>query len=304
MNLKDIGAILALAALWGASFIFIRIASPAIGPLTTIQWRVGVASLALLLFILLSHRTVQWKRWWKQYLILGAMNAALPFTFIATAELYLNASMSSILNALTPLFTVLVAWGGLKEKITVKKWIGILIGIFGVLILVGWSPLPLTQSILLAIGLSLLSTISYAFAGVYAKKVFTHVPPLSLAAGQQIGATLVLLPFTLIGLPYERAHYSWSVILSVLGLSLFCTAIAYLLYFYLIGSVGPTKTLTVTLLIPFFGMAWDVALLHEKVTIGMLVGLLVIIGSITLISDIPLHLKRQATKNALVSKKN
>lgn len=292
MNSKDISAILALAALWGASFIFIRIASPDLGPLTTIQWRVTLASLALIFLIKLTHRTIEWKRWWKQYLILGGINAALPFTFIATAELYLNASMSSILNALTPLFTVLVAWGGLKETVTLKKWIGVVIGILGVFILVGWSPLPLTEMVLCAIVLSLLSTISYAFAGVYAKKVFTNVQPLSLAAGQQIGATLVLLPFSLICLPFEKSHYSLAAILSVLGLSLFCTALAYLLYFYLIGSVGPTKTLTVTFLIPFFGMIWDVTLLHEKVTLGMFVGLIVILGSIICISDLPLRLKR------------
>jgi len=296
MNSKGIGAILTLAALWGASFIFIRVAAPSIGPLTTIQLRVAIASLALIFFIKLSHRTVQWRKWWKHYLILGALNAALPFTFIATAELYLNASMSSILNALTPLFTVFVAWGGLKEKVTLKKWAGVLIGIIGVFILVGWSPLPLTPMVYFAVTLSLLSTISYAIAGVYAKKVFTNVSPLSLAAGQQIGATLVLLPFTLVMLPHQTTHYSLSVILSVLGLSLFCTAIAYLLYFYLIESVGPTKTLTVTFLIPFFGMIWDVSFLHERVTIGMSIGLIVILGSIFCITDISLFSKHRAAK--------
>jgi drug/metabolite transporter (DMT)-like permease len=191
-----------------------------------------------------------------QYLIIGALNAAIPFTLIATAELRLNASMGAILNSLTPLFTAIVSWGWMKEKLTIRKWLGILTGIVGVVILVGWSPMPFTKDVLISIGSSILSTVSYGIAGVYAKKAFTGVPPLSLAAGQQMGASVLLLPLTLIYLPSSITAVSSIVILSVLGLALLCTAIAYLLYFYLIASVGPMKTLSVTFLIPLFGMIW------------------------------------------------
>jgi drug/metabolite transporter (DMT)-like permease len=133
-----------------------------------------------------------------------------------------------------------------------------------------------------------LSTISYGIAGVYAKKALVGVPPLSLAAGQQIGAAILLFPFTFLNFTASSDKISGVAILAVLGLALFCTAIAYLLYFYLIESVGPTKTLSVTFLIPVFGMIWGVLILKEHITLGMLFGFLVILCGVYLISDIRL----------------
>jgi drug/metabolite transporter (DMT)-like permease len=297
MNIKDIGALFGLAALWGASFLFIRIASPVLGPFLTIQGRVTIAAIALLIYISIIRRSAGFKTRWKQYLILGALNAAIPFTLIATAELYLSASISAILNSMTPLFTALIVWGWMKEKLTLKKWLGILIGIIGVIILVGWSPIPFTSEVIIAIILSILSTVSYGFAGVYAKKAFAGVSPLSLAVGQQAGASVLLFPFTLFNLPTSTASVTPTVVFSVIGLALFCTAVAYLLYFYLIESVGPTKTLSVTFMIPLFGMIWGVLFLNEKITAGMIAGLIVILSSIFLISDIQL---RQAKRNQVI----
>ena len=296
MNTKDIGALFALTALWGASFLFIRIASPAIGPLLTIQGRVSIAAIALLIYMLMIGQSTQLKKRWKQYLIIGALNAAIPFTLIAFAALHLNASMSAIINSMTPLFTALVVWGWMKEKMNKKKWLGILTGISGVIILVGWSPIPLTSEVVMAIILSVLSTVAYSFAGVYAKQSFSGVPPLSVAYGQQLSAALLLIPFTLFNLPESTSDISPFAAFSVLGLALLCTAVAYLLYFYLIESVGPTKTLSVTFLIPLFGMVWGAVFLNEQVTAGMLVGLIVILSSIFLILDI--QILRVAKKTA------
>jgi drug/metabolite transporter (DMT)-like permease len=291
MKLKDIMALFALAALWGASFLFIRIASPVFGPLLTIQGRVTIAAAALIIFLTATRSSAQFKQRWKQYLIIGALNAAIPFTLIATAELTLPASISAILNSLTPLFTALVVWGWMKETLSIQKWLGIFIGVIGVAILVGWSSLPYTSETMIAIGLSVLSTISYGFAGVYAKKTFAGVPPLALAAGQQTGAAILLIPFTIFQLPSSTGNISTTAVLSVIGLALFCTAIAYLLYFYLIESVGPTKTLSVTFLIPVFGIIWGIIFLHEKLTIGMLIGLIIISVSVFFISDVRLRMK-------------
>jgi len=299
MKLKEIGAMLILAALWGASFLFIKIAAPEIGPLFTIQGRVTIAGIVLILLLLITRRSANFRKRWKQYLILGALNAAIPFTLIATAELQLNASMSGIINALTPLFTALVAWRYLQEKLTIKKGFGILTGIVGVGILVGWSPLPLTKDVLISVCCSVLSTISYGFGGVYTKKAFSGVAPLSLATGQQIGAAVTLLPFTILFLPQTTATFSLTVVLSVAGLAIFCTAIAYLFYFYLIESVGPTKTQSVTFLIPFFSMIWGVIFLKETITVGMCIGLLVILCSVLFISDIPLGLKKKKEMSSL-----
>lgn len=197
--------------------------------------------------------------------------------------------MSSILNSLTPLFTALVLWGWTQERLILRKWLGIFVGVLGVILLVGWSSIPITFETKVAIGLAVLSTISYGFAGVYAKKAFVGVSPLSLATGQQIGATVILLPFTLFNLPTSTNKISSISIFAVVGLAIFCTAIAYLLYFYLIESVGPTKTLSVTFLIPVFGILWGVLILHEQITSGMLFGFVVILGSVFLISDLPIR---------------
>lgn len=285
MKLKDIMALFGLAALWGASFLLIRISSPVFGPLLTIQGRVTIAAIALLIFLIINRRSALFKQRWKQYLIIGTLNAAIPFTLIATAELTLPATMSAILNSLTPLFTAVVVWGWMKETLSIQKLFGIVVGIIGVGILVGWSSLPFTSKTVIAIGLSILSTISYGFAGVYAKKTFAGVPPLALATGQQAGAAVILLPFTFMNLPNSTVNISTVAVLSVVGLALFCTAIAYLLYFYLIESVGPTKTLSVTFLIPVFGIIWGMIFLHEKLTIGMIIGLTIILSSVFLISD-------------------
>ncbi|HZG14885.1 MAG TPA: DMT family transporter [Candidatus Bathyarchaeia archaeon] len=296
MKTKDMGALFALAALWGASFLFIRIASPALGPLLTIQVRVTIAAVTLLIYMFLIGQKTQFKQRWKKYLIIGALNASIPFTLIASASLHLNASMLAIINSMTPLFTALVVWGWMKEKVSTKKWMGIFVGITGVIILVGWSPMPFTSRVIVAIMLSILSTVSYGFAGVYAKKAFDGVPPLSVAFGQQMGATLLLIPFTLFNLPESTSAITPVVIVSVVGLALLCTAVGYLLYFYLITSVGPTKTLSVTFMIPLFGMAWGVVFLHEPNSIGMIVGLLVILSSIFLISDIQMQrINKKAT---------
>lgn len=291
MKIKDVFALIGLAALWGASFLFIRIAAPVFGPVMTIEGRVTIAALALIMFFVITKKTFDFNKWWKQYLIIGALNAAIPFTLIATSALHLTASISSILNSLTPLFTALIVWGWMKETLSTRKWIGILVGVVGVILLVGWSTIPFTKESIIAIGLAVLSTISYGIAGVYAKKTFTGVTPLSLAAGQQIGAAILLLPFTFFNIPNSTSSFSIIPVLAVVALALFCTAIAYLLYFYLIENVGPTKTLSVTFLIPVFGIIWGVLILNEKITIGMIAGFIVILGGVFLISDIRLPSK-------------
>ncbi len=291
MKPQEILALFVLAALWGASFLFIRMASPVFGPILTIEGRVTIATLALVIVLTATKGATHFKERWKQFIVIGTLNAAIPFTLIATAELTLPSSMSAILNSLTPLFTALIAWGWLNETLNRRKWLGIVIGVIGVGVLVGWSSVPLTPKTLLAVSLSVLATIFYGIAGVYAKKTFKGVPSLTLATGQQFGATVILIPFTFIKIPHSAAHPSTLAGLSVVGLALFCTALAYLLYFYLIENVGPTKTLSVTFLVPIFGIIWSLLFLHEKLTSGMMIGLFIILSSVLLISDVKVKLK-------------
>jgi drug/metabolite transporter (DMT)-like permease len=291
MNTKEISALFLLAALWGASFLFMRIASPVIGPVLTIELRVLIAGLVLLLYVWMFKKSVELKAYWKQYLIVGALNAAIPFTLIAAATLHLPASVAAILNSTTPLFTALVSRWFLHEPLYAKKWTGIGLGIVGVFALVGWSPVPLSMQTVFSALLSILAAFSYGCGGVYAKKAFTGVSSLSLSIGQQLGAAVVLIPLAAFDIPTKQV--SPLVVYSILGLAVFCTAIAYLFYFYLLANVGPTKTLSVTFLVPVFGVIWGMIFLHEKITIGMIGGLAIILTSIFLLSDVKIIVKRQ-----------
>ncbi|MNC22273.1 putative DMT superfamily transporter inner membrane protein [compost metagenome] len=180
------------------------------------------------------------------------------------------------------MFTALAAWGTLGEKPGLSKSIGLIIGLLGVAVLVGWSPVPLEGKVLWSVFFSLGAALSYGFGGLYAARVGRGLAPLTLAAGQQLGAAVVLLPLAVIFAP--RHLPSAAAVYSVLGLSLICTAVAYLLYFYLIQSVGAVKTVSVTFLVPVFGLMWGVIFLNEPVYINTVAGLVIILLSVMLVN--------------------
>jgi len=284
VRLKELAVLFALAALFGSSFLFVRIASPAIGPYLTTHGRVAFAAIGLLAIAFLFRKPIDLKLRWKQYLIIGALNSAIPFTLVSLAALHLNASLLAIINAMVPFFTAIAAWAWLKEKLTFAKNAGILLGLTGVVITVGWSPVEPSLEVFLASLCSLLSTVSYAFGGVYAKKNFKDRSPFAVSSGQLIGATLLLIPITIAGFPAQPLAITPAVLHAVLGVAIFSTALGYVFYYYLIKNVGPTKTVTVTFLIPPFGMVWGAIFLDEHITAGMIAGLLIILGSLALIT--------------------
>ncbi len=284
MGARDGGALVALAALWGASFLFIRVAAPALGPLLLMDLRFLGSVAALLLYAALTRTAIVGQGGWRAYLALGTINGALPAVLVATAALHLTASLGAILNATTPLFAALVAALWLGEPFTARKAAGIGLGMAGVGVLVGWNPLPVNGAVLLAVALSVAATVCYAVAGVQVVRVFQEVPPLSLAVGQQLAAGLVLLPFTAASLPDSAP--SRDVILAVVALAVLSTAVAYLLYFQLVQRVGPTKTASVTFLIPVFGLLWGALFLNEPIGPGTVVGLLVILAGVVLVTGV------------------
>ncbi len=299
MKLRDLALLFLLAAMWGASFLFIRVAAPALGPLALVDGRVLLAAAALLLYAAAIHDVPSlWARW-KGYLLLGAVNAAIPFTLISVAELRLTASLAAILNATTPLFAALVATVWLRERITAKRGLGLALGLVGVAVLVGWSPLRIDGPVLLAIAASLGGAIAYAVGGVYAARGFKGAPPLALSIGQQLGAGILLLPLAATHLP--TAPPAAGVVLAFLGLTLLATSVGYLIYFRLIASVGPTKTLTVTILVPCFGLLWGALFLHEPVGPGTLAGLVIVLSSVALVTGlrVPLPARDPSRPSAL-----
>lgn len=300
MKAREVGALLALAALWGGSFLFMRIAAPALGPLIVANARVGLATLALLIYAAAIRKSVLWRSHWRQFLIMGALNAALPFTLITAAELHLTAGLAAILNATTPLFAALLAALRLGERLTVTKGFGLLLGVGGVIVLVGWSPLPPGLIGLAVVGASLLAAFLYAVAGIYAKGVFGGITPLHLAIGQQLGATLILAPVAVpVGIVTGPTLQSTPGVLAAIGaLAIFCTAVAYLLYFFLLASVGPTKTLSVTFLVPVFGLLWSALFLDEPLTLGLFAGLVLILASVILVTGLHERLALPGTRRA------
>ena len=273
-----------LGALWGGSFLFIRVAVLALDPFLLVELRVGLATAALFLYALAVGGMPKIRGRWRSFLVLGFLNAAVPFSLISAAEIHLTASLAAILNSTTVMFTAIVAAVWMGDALTARKAIGIVLGIVGVGVLVGWDPLPLNGIVLLAVAAMLLASLSYALGATYAKRSFSGIPPLGMAIGQLGGAVVLLLPLAVVSLPEEAP--STVVTLSMLGLALLSTAVAYLIYFRLIENVGPTSTLTVTLLVPVFGLLFGVLLLDEPFGFGTLAGLGIILSSVVLITGI------------------
>ncbi len=278
MKAKDAGALLLLSAIWGGSFLFIRIAAPVLGPVVLIALRVLIAGIALLLYSIFTRQKLELRKRWLHYLVIGIINSAIPFTLIATTELYLTAGFAAILNATTPLFGAIVAAIWIKEVLTARKVIGLLLGLVGVGVLVGWSALPFSTILIFSVAASLFAAAFYGLGSVYTKVYVRGANPVALTTCSQLGAGLCLLPLVPI-FPVPHTP-SLTVIVAVASLALLCTGIAYLIYFQLIENIGPTRTLTVTFLAPIFGVLWGVLFLNEVLTWSIVVGFgIILVGT-------------------------
>ena len=216
MKAPDLARLVFLAALWGGSFIFIRIAAPVLGPIVLVTLRVFLAGSALLVYALITRSDLELRVRWRQYLILGALNSAIPFVLISTAELQLPASLAAILNATSPLFGAVIATIWIKDPLTRRKIAGLVIGLIGVGVLVGWSPTEFTPVVALAAGASLLGAAFYGLASVYTKAKVVGAQPIGMATGSQFAAGLLLLPFVPFSMPSGQP--SVTVVLCVLAL--------------------------------------------------------------------------------------
>jgi drug/metabolite transporter (DMT)-like permease len=294
MGARDLGYLILLGMLWGGSFLFIRIGVPELGPFVLVELRVGIAAVALALCAVILGRLPKVRARWKQFAILGTVNAAIPFSLISAAEIHLTASLAAILNSTTVMFTALVAAVWMGDPLTARKVVGVVMGIVGVAVLVGWDPIALNWAVVLSVGAMLAASLSYALAAVYTKRMFAGSPPLAIAIGQQTAASMLLLPLAAASLPAERP--SAAATISVLALALLSTAVAYMLYYRLIENVGPTSTTTVTLLVPVFGLLLGVLILNEPFGLGTLVGLGTILCSVALVTGLRLGVTRDKVR--------
>lgn len=284
MKLIYIAELLFLAALWGGSFIFMRMASPILGPIWLIELRVLIAGLALLPLLIYLNCWSEVRRHLVPLFIMGCLNTAVPFSLVAFGSLFLPAGFSSILNATIPLFGVIVAafwqndFESHKEKLTGSRLVGFILGFVGVTILVGWKAINGTPVFFFAVGASLSASMMYAIAASYAKKYLLGVPSLVIASVSLLSAAVFLIPLLPFTVP--KIYPTPTIVLAVVTLALFSTALAYILYFHLIQTIGSTQTLTVAYLIPLFAMLAGAIFLREPLTLSMLIGCgLILLGT-------------------------
>jgi drug/metabolite transporter (DMT)-like permease len=272
----------ALAAIWGASFLCMRIATVELGALPTAAIRVAIASLALLPLLWFRGQLPQLRQHWRQVLLIGMLNSGIPFALFSFALLSITTGLSAILNATVPLFGAVIAWVWLKDRPNASRSLGLVVGFVGVALL-AWDKAsfkPDAHGIApgWAVLACLLAAVCYGISGSYTKRYLTGVPPLVTATGSQIGATLGLaLPALWFWPAHWPSPHAW-LALAVLGLV--CTGLAYILFFRLISNVGPAKALTVTFVVPVFAVFYGAVFLGETLTPWMLgCGLVVVCGT-------------------------
>jgi drug/metabolite transporter (DMT)-like permease len=277
----DAARLVALAAIRGASFIFIRVAVVPLGPIATAELRVALASATLLAWLGFAGIGLGLREHWRLYLAVGTLNSALPFALWAFSAIHLPASYLVVLNATSPLFGAVVSAMWLRERITPRAALGLAAGVAGVAMLVGLGPVQPTPAVLWAIAAGAFAALLYAVAAAYMKRRSSAVDAAAVATGSQLGATLVLAPLLAPVAPVAwPTAAEWA---AVVALGVLCTGVAYLLYFRLIADVGPTRALTVTFLIPLFGMLWGALFLGEAITPVMAAGCALVLAGTALI---------------------
>ena len=276
MRGADVARLVALAVIWSASFVFIRVLAPPRGPVWTATLRVLIAGVALVAWLRLAGIDAGVRRHWRAYLVVGIVNSASPFLLFSWAALTLPASYLVILNAATPMFAALAAAIWLGERLSGAKVAGLVIGAAGVALVSRAGPLAPTPEVVLAVVASLGGALCYAIAGVWLKRHGSGLQPMAIAGWSQVGASAALLPVAAAApLP---GPVTTAVVANLLALSLVCSGIAYLIYYRLIRDIGPTRAMTVTFLMPALGMLWGAMFLGEAVNATMLAGAALVIA--------------------------
>ena len=271
--------IIGLSALWGSAFVFIKVATPAIGAVGLVFLRLVLASLLLgALFIRKQHFKMIKENIFPIILI-GVTNVALPFYCFSYAALEINASTMAVINGSTPLFAFAFSIFWLNFQFKWFQFLGILIGMSGLMVFVGYESLEFK---LFPMFMAMIGAAMYGLSMNYIYKL-NVVDTGVMAAVTMVAATIMIAPFLLLD-PIIMENWNLKIAASVIFLGVFCTGLAYLPYFILIKRVGPISTSLVALLVPIFGMLWAYLLLQETITLVMLTGCLLIIGGVVLTS--------------------
>ncbi len=285
--------LLALAALWGASFMFIKVGVRELAPATLICFRLGLGALTLLPVALLTIGGRELVRALRAaavpLLVVGLLNSALPITVLAWAEKRVDSGLAAVIQASAPLFTALLALRFSRaEVVTGSRLVGLLVGFGGVAMLVGVQP---TGDIPSALAITF-TALCYAAAALYSARTLAHVPPLVTAVGALSAATLMLVPFAIVQPP--DGVPGWKVTGSLLLLGVLGTGVAYVLYYALLAGAGASRSILITYLVPAFALAYGAILLDEPVTVSALVGLALVLGGVALGAGVARPLRRRS----------
>lgn len=267
-----------LSVLWGGSFFFGKIALAELGPFTLVLGRVGIAAIALnLIVVAAGHRMPSSLGTWGQFLIMGVFNNLIPFSLIFWGQTRITSGLASILNATTPLWTIVLAHLMTRdERLTRNRLAGVLFGLVGVVIMIGPSALQGLGSNLIAQLAVLGAALSYAFAGIYGKR-FKGILPTVTAAGQVTCTTLLMVPIALlVDRPWQLPAPNLTTLGALLALGLLSTAVAYVIYFRLLATAGATNLLLVTFMIPVTALFLGIMVLGESLDPRQLMGMVLI----------------------------
>jgi drug/metabolite transporter (DMT)-like permease len=281
---RDIAELLALAALWGGSFLFMRIAVPAFGPVAVAALRVAGAALLLLPLLAARRELGALRAHWRPIAVIGLTNSALPFLGFAYAAQSIDSGVLAIFNSATPLFAAVIAWLWLADRMTPSRVFGLVLGFAGVVGIAVYKAGLHGSGTVVAILACLGATICYGVSPSFTKRHLTGVPPLAVATGSQIAAAAMLaLPAAFAWTDHAKPASTWLVIAA---LAFFCTGLAYILYFRLIASAGPANAVSVTYLVPIFAVLWGGLFLGESLTWPLVVGCLVVFAGTALATGV------------------
>lgn len=282
MKFRNIFLLIFLSAIWGNSYIFIKILVSNLSVVLITELRILIAAVILFFYSVVVRQVPNIRKNVIIYFLLSALNTFIPFILISYAQNFLSSSEASLLVATTPLFTLLIYWVYLKENIQLIQWVGVIFGMMSILFLFEFNNITVSLNKIIPVSIILFACLLYAIGGIYITKIFTRESLISLVTGQQIVGSLVLSPILII--EFETIlmmdSQQW---ISIFLLGALCTGIASLIYFYLLQEIGVIKTQTVTYLIPIFSMIFGGILLQEKITLYRVLGLIFILISIFLI---------------------
>lgn len=280
MKLRDALELLLLSALWGASFLFMRVAAPEFGPVVLAELRVAIASLVLLPMLVLRADAAGLRAHWKKLAAVGTLNSAIPFILLPFSTLYLTGGFAAILNATSPLWAALIAWIWLSAALNASRIAGFFIGFVGVVVLVRDTASFDLNGLSLAVIAAIVASAFYGFGANFTKKYLQGIDPLVIATGSLVGATAVLLPGAVALWPTGPVSIqAWT---SVIMMGIVSTGFAYIIYFRLIAHVGPASAITVTYLVPGFAVFWGALVIDEAVTRNMIIGCAIIFAGTAL----------------------